>query len=613
MPPTSLPDFAYFATKNFEMRIHKILFLFLLVIVSCKTNKENEQLRTFVADWSQTFESQSRDFSKFYDPTFRFPKDIFKSQFDGIKYSFKVDSATINKPDGNEDILVNVPFQLSFPDGTYKQGATLLTIRKTESGFLIRRMSPELAMEVIKYGKRTMAEENPEYTLRYDSIVGPILASAKALSRHYDSVVYYARVDNVVLFYVVKGNWINPYPQRGDDELEGDRGDYIMGVVTSDNKVIIPVEYSKVYNPNGSFDGMIEVENKGAHGLFYNTGGVFIPAEYDGVYPTRVSGAMAQVKKGDKYGWVDKNGKVSFDPDSHANKLLFQSPVESRAILDWEFRFPGPICLLRDIYGDINGNGIIVYPSYVQDFGLTKSANPYMVVEGGNEYGWGTNDLTVKFEKVETISDKLFGVLTFFMEAGVSAREYHTKLNDLLVVDKNLLILSHLPAICDDNEYQDPCGMTSSSCRSIEQGLFESHDGHGKFKYFRVSATGAVDELKTDRQYNFTKFAFIDERYFDRCESQSIRESANGNMMRIYGVDLDVMRNEIFAEYGFIFKSPKWKEYFLAKPWYKPRYENVDKFLTEKDKANIKFIQEYKALHKDYKIGRDTITFWAAG
>lgn len=182
----------------------------------------------------------------------------------------------------------------------------------------------------------------------------------------------------------------------------------------------------------------------------------------------------------------------------------------------------------------------------------------------------------------------------------------------MLVVDKNLGAVSHVPSITDDSEYQDPCGLASSACHSIEPGLYESQNGHGIYKYYRVSNDGVVEELKTDRQYNFTKFAWIDERYFNRCEYESV-DSENGNIMLLNGVDLDVMRNEIFAEYGFIFKSPKWKAYFEAKPWYKPRYDNVDKLLPEKDKANIKFILEYQGLHQGVKIERDTIGFGWAG
>ena len=257
-------------------------------------------------------------------------------------------------------------------------------------------------------------------------------------------------------------------------------------------------------------------------------------------------------------------------------------------------------------------DGIIIYPSYVSDFGITEIAHPW--VDAGR--GMGMQYTSVKFEKVETISEKFFGLIAFFIESGADARDYHSAQNDLLVVDKDFHVADHVPSITDDSGYQDPCGEASSSCKSIAPGLFESQNGHGIYTYHEVATDGKVHELKSNREYNFTKFVLIDERYFSRCEYDNIpydSDSKNGNLIVTDGVDLDVMRNEIFAEYGFKFKSPKWKAYFEAKPWYKPQHDNVDHLLTEKDKANIKFILDYQSLHKDVKLKRDTIFFGWAG
>ena len=43
------------------------------------------------------------------------------------------------------------------------------------------------------------------------------------------------------------------------------------------------------------------------------------------------------------------------------------------------------------------------------------------------------------------------------------------------------------------------------------------------------------------------------------------------------------MRNEIFAEYGYRFKSEDWSNYFSQKSWYSPRYDDVNDQLTEID------------------------------
>ena len=55
------------------------------------------------------------------------------------------------------------------------------------------------------------------------------------------------------------------------------------------------------------------------------------------------------------------------------------------------------------------------------------------------------------------------------------------------------------------------------------------------------------------------------------------------------------MRNEIFAEYGYRFKTEKWRKYFSKKDWYNPRSDNVDSQLTEIEKENIKLILSVKA------------------
>ena len=54
------------------------------------------------------------------------------------------------------------------------------------------------------------------------------------------------------------------------------------------------------------------------------------------------------------------------------------------------------------------------------------------------------------------------------------------------------------------------------------------------------------------------------------------------------------MRNEIFADYGYRFKSDEWLSYFATKDWYKPRYDDVTHLLTDIDKANIKVILNMK-------------------
>jgi hypothetical protein len=55
---------------------------------------------------------------------------------------------------------------------------------------------------------------------------------------------------------------------------------------------------------------------------------------------------------------------------------------------------------------------------------------------------------------------------------------------------------------------------------------------------------------------------------------------------------LDIMRNEIFADKGYMFKTDKWKEYFSDKAWYNPKYEDVNNKISIIEKMNIQTILE---------------------
>ena len=55
--------------------------------------------------------------------------------------------------------------------------------------------------------------------------------------------------------------------------------------------------------------------------------------------------------------------------------------------------------------------------------------------------------------------------------------------------------------------------------------------------------------------------------------------------------ELKIMRNEIFARHGYIFRQGgEMDKYFKLQTWYKPRYTNVDKYLSDVEKRNISLI-----------------------
>jgi len=61
--------------------------------------------------------------------------------------------------------------------------------------------------------------------------------------------------------------------------------------------------------------------------------------------------------------------------------------------------------------------------------------------------------------------------------------------------------------------------------------------------------------------------------------------------------ELKIMRNEIFARHGYIFKTSNMKKHFSQQAWYKPIYEDssyVYKMFSDIEKSNVNFIKKYE-------------------
>lgn len=67
------------------------------------------------------------------------------------------------------------------------------------------------------------------------------------------------------------------------------------------------------------------------------------------------------------------------------------------------------------------------------------------------------------------------------------------------------------------------------------------------------------------------------------------------NMMELEKMsktELQVMRNEIYARYGYLFKTGgAMHTYFSKQDWYQGQYADVNKFLTELERSNLQLIQ----------------------
>lgn len=58
--------------------------------------------------------------------------------------------------------------------------------------------------------------------------------------------------------------------------------------------------------------------------------------------------------------------------------------------------------------------------------------------------------------------------------------------------------------------------------------------------------------------------------------------------------DLRIMRNEIFARHGYIFKKSELRQYFSSQSWYSPRYSDVSPYLSSVEKQNAQFLKNHE-------------------
>ena len=77
------------------------------------------------------------------------------------------------------------------------------------------------------------------------------------------------------------------------------------------------------------------------------------------------------------------------------------------------------------------------------------------------------------------------------------------------------------------------------------------------------------------------KFAYASLRLLSKEELSILTKS-----------DLQIMRNEIYARYGYLFESDgDMNKYFRKQSWYNGQSKNVDIFLSDLERQNIKIIQ----------------------
>jgi hypothetical protein len=114
--------------------------------------------------------------------------------------------------------------------------------------------------------------------------------------------------------------------------------------------------------------------------------------------------------------------------------------------------------------------------------------------------------------------------------------------------------------------------ITDYSRQEVKSGLLKTRETH----FYYVFGEEGYIEIENLKYFNPAGIFQSSSRIYDLQELGSLCTE-----------DLDIMRNEIFAKHGYIFKTEKWRKYFENKEWYKPEFEDVTDKLTAIEVVNL--------------------------
>jgi hypothetical protein len=133
----------------------------------------------------------------------------------------------------------------------------------------------------------------------------------------------------------------------------------------------------------------------------------------------------------------------------------------------------------------------------------------------------------------------------------------------------------------------------------IEKNILSSDGWSGKFVEYENQKALILDNSKANidkkiiSEIGFKLDCDFDVYHSGKYPSASLKMLTSIDLMKFSKKELKIMRNEIFARYGYIFNpGGEMYKYFNSQEWYSPESNNVNKYLTAIELFNIRAIKE---------------------
>lgn len=533
---------------------------------------------------------------------------------------------------GSRSAEVGIPITFQSSAADSKTATLTLKLYRDDDGrYRITQVDARDFLTVYARLKNQEKAKNTDEKTLFGEETLEAFKKADQLKSKYDSVVWFAHQEMGTYFYVVKGKWDmqNIYfwgedgPRRDADKLPRDK--YGMGLVGPDLKEIIPPQYDLVHNIDGTFEGMVEVESAHKKGFYNISGKLLIPVEYDQILPVDDDQNLALLRKGDDYFYFKKDSTISEKTDVKLTEIL-----PKVQLFKGELSFNGQTLphITEFNSRDVDGS-VYVAPSYLVDLNfmpmITKFGNPLRKRDYMEDISKLYQiKLSGKSENDNNWLDALYYSARNYYVGGRS-EFYDTK--KVVLVDKknNRFMATDL----QDNYEQEDMGSGSytgicngNSLKAMNDSVYEIKTGASFYRslyndddvdagpsyHYMVISNGKLKELPNNRIFGFTKYVKMNDSYVNAC--YELRKAKTPEGEKAKAIDhmtpemLRYMLNEIYADYQYKFKDPKWDTifYFDTGDEIKGKNASVDDSLTAIDKYNIDWISKKLKVAKTTKL-----------
>jgi hypothetical protein len=346
-----------------------------------------------------------------------------------------------------------------------------------------------------------------------------------------------------------------------------------------------------------------------------------LPVNYDQIIPIKDNAALAVLRNGNDYYYLQKDMSVSGRVDLKVADFFPKIKDIGRNLNVHKRAFAVPMEYnSRDEY-----SAIYLPPSYLVDLGMTgrfmEFKNPFRKV--GDFFAGFTEEYNIGYTNTVNLSNNWLTALFYSIEEFfVFGRGQMYNGKNLVILDKKKNKVYSCDMETDYRRKRERGESTAIGCdvnniRVLNDSIYEVKTGAvlyanmyhpakelvgGTYYHYLVMRNGKLDELPNERHFGFTKYVKMDDSYLNGCYELSMGRIGAERHVKINRITPDMllyMKNEIYADYGYRFNDKRWQEVFEDMPAYYneagkpiPGKISVDDSLTDIDKYNINWINQ---------------------